>query len=228
MSYKRILLLITSILILQSCEFKEKTSSDNDKEKFEFIDKRDNNTYKYVKIGNDTWFAENLKFKPEKGNYWVYDNDINNLNIYGYLYDYEASEFACPDGWHISTDEEWKRLEKIIGLNDNMTKEETGKWRGTNKAEKLKDNSSKLWKSSNAIMKNEYGFSILPSGFFADKKFRNKKKAAYFFAPSDSDKRKKVSWTRRFWYNKGEIGRFMHKKENGLCIRCVKNKKNVR
>lgn len=39
---------------------------------------------------------------------------------YGFLYTFEATELAIPDGWRIPTDDDWKKLEKALGASQNV------------------------------------------------------------------------------------------------------------
>jgi uncharacterized protein (TIGR02145 family) len=57
--------------------------------------------------------AENLNYIT--GNNWCYDDDDSNCEIYGRLYDFETANAACPAGWHLPSDEEWKILENNMG-----------------------------------------------------------------------------------------------------------------
>ena len=115
-----------------------------------FKDKRDGKTYKTVKIGTQTWMAENLAYKAESG-CWAYDNNLKNVTTYGYLYNWKTANKACPSGWHLPTDEEWTTLTDYLG-GDSVA------------GGKLKETGNTFWKRPNTGATNESGFAGLPGG----------------------------------------------------------------
>ncbi|HBF89398.1 MAG TPA: hypothetical protein DDX39_12220 [Bacteroidales bacterium] len=87
-------------------------------EKGSFIDIRDNRLYKTVKIGTQTWMAENLAYKISDG-CWAYNNDTNyTYTTYGLLYNWYESIKICPNGWHLPSDAEWRILTDYLGGQD--------------------------------------------------------------------------------------------------------------
>jgi uncharacterized protein (TIGR02145 family) len=100
-------------VLLSSC--KESETNLNAPEFDSFTDPRNGKVYKTVKIGGQWIMAENLAYKPDQGNYWIYNNDSNNVAIYGYLYDWETAKNIAPEGWHLPTHEEWKIFRKTLG-----------------------------------------------------------------------------------------------------------------
>jgi uncharacterized protein (TIGR02145 family) len=79
-----------------------------------FTDARDGHQYAWVKIGTQTWMAENLKYDAKVGS-WSYNNDSVNVKTYGRLYNWKTAQAACPKGWHVPSDKEWGILIKSLG-----------------------------------------------------------------------------------------------------------------
>lgn len=80
-----------------------------------FVDNRDGKTYRKVKIGDQTWMAQNLNYKGEGKDTigYCYGKNSANCNTYGRLYPIEETiekGSVCPDGWHLPDTTEWFAL----------------------------------------------------------------------------------------------------------------------
>jgi uncharacterized protein (TIGR02145 family) len=131
-----------------------------------FTDSRDEQTYEWVRIGDQVWMAENLNYDQDSyGNDWCYGNNSSNCDTYGRLYDWAAVmqgvsssssnpsgvQGVCPDGWHVPSDEEWTELENYVSNDGHSGSVGTA----------LKSTSG--W-NDNGNGTDDYGFSGLPGG----------------------------------------------------------------
>jgi|WetSurMetagenome_2_1015567.scaffolds.fasta_scaffold00003_241 uncharacterized protein (TIGR02145 family) len=88
------------------------------KESFDYvIDPRDGKSYKTVKINHQIWMAQNLDYESHESESWCYDDLKYNCKEYGRLYSYFTAMEACPVGWHLPSDDEWKTLEINLGMS---------------------------------------------------------------------------------------------------------------
>ncbi|MEI7661415.1 MAG: FISUMP domain-containing protein [Bacteroidota bacterium] len=86
----------------------------NGQTKGTFVDTRDNRVYAWVKIGSQTWMAENLKYDAKVGS-WAYNNDSTNVPTFGRLYNWKTAQASCPKGWRVPSDKEWGALIQAYG-----------------------------------------------------------------------------------------------------------------
>jgi len=117
-----------------------------------FTDSRDNKKYKTVKIGEQTWMAENLNYKANGSK--CYHNDEANCNKYGRLYNWETATAVCPKGWHLPITSEWEELYKAVDGKTYKAGYETAM-----AGKRLKANGG--WGYYNHGGTDEFGFSAL-------------------------------------------------------------------
>jgi uncharacterized protein (TIGR02145 family) len=165
-------------------------------------DSRDGQNYKTVTIGNQTWMAENLRFKI--GDSWCYDNSEDNCNKYGRMYDWNMAKIACPKGWHLPSNDEWTELVTVVGSST------AGK--------KLKSRSG--W-NENGNGTDEYGFSALPSGYrYLAGGFENDGVRGYWWTATEHDSNNAYQWN--IDYNHDYVNKSDSYKGVGYSVRCVK------
>ncbi len=173
-------------------------------------DERDGKTYENVKIGSQYWMSENLRYKPDNGIYWAYDDNEVHGDTVGFLYDWERACEVCPKGWHLPTRAEWDTL--IYSLGGFETAGLT-----------LRDTSDR-WKT--ATLKegsNSSSFSALPEGVRRyDGRYSYYNRYAYFWSISDSDKEGEA-WCYAIDGVQDRIFRISWNKDNALSVRCVKD-----
>jgi uncharacterized protein (TIGR02145 family) len=102
-----------------------------------------------VKIGNQTWMAQNLNYKYAELGPACYDRKESNCEKYGMLYEYYDAIRVCPTGWHLPTKAEWETLASHVGSSP---------------AKKLKTTSD--WRDGGGT--DDYGFGALPGGWLGN------------------------------------------------------------
>lgn len=179
-----------------------------------FTDTRDGQIYDIAEIGNQTWFIENLNY--QKTDSWLYDNSSSNGSTYGRLYTWDAANSACPSGWHLPTDEEWKELEMHLGMSQSEA-DDFGN-RGTDEGKKLKSTSGWL---NNGNGTNSSGFNALPGGLRATTGgYAYLGSAGYWWTATDPYG---LPLNRSLGDDSDRIQRNPAGSELGSSVRCVKN-----
>jgi uncharacterized protein (TIGR02145 family) len=173
-----------------------------------FKDPRDGKVYKTVTIGKQTWLGQNLAFKADSG-FCPYEFRVNNIAVFGYLYNYETAKNVCPAHWHLPTNDEWSALIDYAGGQADA-------------GNKLKETGTDHWSITHPVVTNELGFDALPGGcrkidgtFFAQGNFGN-----WWSATEES---KGAAWDVYMTCGNGFIGRDFSLKNYYFSVRCVRD-----
>lgn len=189
-----------------------------------FTDLRDGQIYTQVKIGSQTWMAENLNYTTE--NSWCNDNNPSNCNTYGRLYDWETImdeasssnlvpsgiQGICPSGWHIPSEAEWLILIEFLGTGAGGQMKSTSGWDINDYGE-----------SGNGS--NTSGFTALPGGCRqSDGSFYSVGPHAYFWSSTEYlNSNPTLAWEFYLSSNGNMIHEYDSDKTLGLSVRCIKD-----
>lgn len=183
-----------------------------------FTDPRDSSEYPYVVIGDQTWMAKNMKIKLGDGtDSWCFASNEDNCDTYGRLYTWEKAMQACPKGWHVPTDGEWKKLEIYAGMDASDA--DSTDWRvsgSTGIALKAK----KGW-NSGGNGENTVRFSAIPSGIYEKNGYYYIGDLTTFWSSTRSDETH--VWGRALIYHADGVYRWKYTKTAGYSVRCLKD-----
>jgi uncharacterized protein (TIGR02145 family) len=194
----------------------------------------DGNIYQTVKIGDQVWLAENLRTttfqdRSKVSTGYIPDDDESQLLTYGRLYNWQDvsnEKNICPVGWRVASDDDWKALEKSIGIAESELNKEG--WRGENDiAITLKsEQPDTLFKNFEQSQVNSHHFSAQPAGVKIGNWYITQGMYTEFWTSSNATDKEAYARTLAYsWWNshKGEIRREKLKKSYMFSVRCVKN-----
>jgi len=155
-----------------------------------------------VKIGVQTWMAENLNCDVSGSR--CYNDDPANCTKYGRLYDWETAKRVCPSGWHLPSDDEWTVLTNFVGSSAGKKLKATNGW---NSAGNGTDN---------------YGFAALPSGYgYSGGVFNDVGYGGVWWSATENYAN--YAYSRDMYYNNGGVNRSDDYKLNLFSVRCLQD-----
>ena len=202
----------------------------------------DNNAYKTVIIGTQTWMAENLRVtRYNDGTFiplvigntawsnlstpaYVWWN--NEPSDYGALYNYFTvadtnSLNVCPIGWHVPTDTEWTTL--IDSLDPGTVDPDTSGNQSLVAGGKIKETGLAHWSPPNTGATNESTFAGLPGsqrrywGQFSNPPDRG----GGWWSSTEDDAA--AAWRREVGFFSATVSRINANKRSGSSVRCLRD-----
>lgn len=189
----------------------------------------DGNVYSTVLIGDDVWFKENLKVRHYQNSSPItFANDFSSWNqpatgVYttynftdelgsgdGLIYNWYASideQGICPDGWHVPSLQDWKKLYRTFGGFDIA-------------GSKMKAFGMDEWFSDTEDVTNPSGFTAQPEGYL-DGGFHGRNTSAVFWSSTGYNSGKATAF--KISGDSPQLEKVMLDKSAGASIRCVQD-----
>ena len=189
-----------------------------------FTDTRDSQVYKFIRIGDQVWMAENLNYKTD--NSWCVQ-----CKTYGRLYNNNEARVLCPKGWHLPNDADWFQLfVYLAGLSSSSSiklPSSCVKWnelfnylyKNKFSADMLK--SAHGWKEPYSATKNLSGFSAIPGEQRSPGgEFYHIARGSWWSASRDSYG---VSYFYQICPGYGDVFRGYCDNKGGFSVRCIRD-----
>ncbi|WP_395048653.1 fibrobacter succinogenes major paralogous domain-containing protein [Flavobacterium sp.] len=225
-----LVLTISSVLFL-GCSSSGSDSNPNDNNNNTLpVSDIDGNIYNVIQIGSKTWMQKNLNVSKYRngdiipqitdptqwkntttGAWCYYKNDINNGQIYGKLYNWYAvndPRGLSPQGWHISSNDEWVVL--IGYLGGDMLAGYTMKELGVTH-----------WSATTPETTNSSGFMGLPGGFSSYGAFSGIGLTGWWW--TSSQETNLYAYMHTLYYAHGKVPTSTFEKRYGMSVRCIRN-----
>lgn len=212
-------------------------------------DGRDGETYRTVKIGEQWWMAENLRYAADSS--LCYNDEEYFCKAYGRLYPWVIAmnldtiyyrngaiyadvvdplhQGVCPEGWHVPTKTEWETMIEFVKAHNGVEGDGTS-LRSPEMWAEYGEGASKVTHS------DRFGFSVLPAGMHTDPTAGYKGNIyteftghAYFWTATEVNSyRNDVTKAYHVWFcgqwNKDAVRmKGENSKRDAMSIRCVKN-----
>ncbi len=186
-----------------------------------YTDPRDGETYRWVRLGDQVWLAENLRFDAGEG-CWAWNEDETTVAGRGRYYTWDAARQAVPPGWHLPSDEEWKQLEVFLGLDRGLA-DQVGERGMSDRVLAGRLKAVGRWhteyQGSLVPVTNETGFSALPIGWRAQEQFFHEGYTGFWSATDVGDQ----AWIRGLHFFDDTITRVLNSKVFAFSVRCVRD-----
>jgi len=194
----------------------------------------DGNKYQTVKIGNQEWMTENLKTttyndgKPiqhitdennwtnaTEGAYCWYSNNIQNKDIFGAMYNWEAvnSNKLCPDGWHVPSSIEFDQLmENTSAILESQSPDGEGEIKVYKETKELLEGGTSGLEIKRFSGRRAYGF------------YNTIESETWFWLSGDfyhDGPNERLAWL--FTVGENQMVRSGYYKYQGLAVRCLKD-----
>lgn len=192
-------------------------------------------SYETVEIGDQCWFAEDLRYDDGcSSNTWDDSEPYNACDTQGDGYDgllyqwgaamdgstEEGVQGLCPDGWHIPTDEEFKTLEGTVdstyGVGDSEW--DTTEWRGDDAGDNLKDEDEDWYDGTPGWVT---GWNALPGGYRRTSGSLSLVGSIGFWWSSSVDSGD--VWRRYLLSSNSRVYRWISSQAYGFSIRCLRD-----
>lgn len=200
-----------------------------------FTDTRDAVTYRWTRIGDQRWMAENLRFVPAQGFSTCYDGSSAQCDSHGRLYDWMAAmeidpvygnsawgggdvrhRGVCPMGWHVPSNSEWDALLEFVDSATESAGYTTGpdiyEWTRVGHHLKAVTNSGT----------DDFAFSALSSGMMDDnQQYHFLDEAGFFWSATEFGAVQ--SWGYALWRDQPKVQKWANymKAAKRISVRCV-------